>query len=64
MKKGKIVTLATQKGGTGKSTLCLSIGHALHKHFGVKVAIVGRPNYRTARRGAATVAARPAQAQA
>ena len=40
MKKGKIVTLATQKGGTGKSTLCLSIGHALHKHFGVKVAIV------------------------
>jgi chromosome partitioning protein len=40
MKKGKIVTFATQKGGTGKSTLCLSIGHALHKIYGMKVAIV------------------------
>ena len=39
MRKGKIVTLATQKGGTGKSTIALNIGHALHCK-GVRVAIV------------------------
>ena len=39
MSKGKIILLATQKGGTGKSTIVLNVGHALHKR-GVKVAIV------------------------
>lgn len=47
MSNGKIVVLATQKGGTGKSTLGLSIGHALHKK-GLKVAIVDTDEQATA----------------
>lgn len=39
MSKGKVVLFATQKGGTGKSTIVLNVGHALNKR-GVKVAIV------------------------
>lgn len=37
---GKIVTFVTMKGGTGKSTICLSLAHALQKNMGMKVAIV------------------------
>lgn len=39
MGKCRIITLAAQKGGPGKSTACLNVGHALHK-MGYKVAIL------------------------
>lgn len=40
MSKGKIVLLAAQKGGPGKSTTCVCVAHAMNQYFGKKVAIV------------------------
>lgn len=40
MSNGKVLLFATQKGGTGKSTSCLSIAHAMAREFGKKVAVI------------------------
>lgn len=36
----KLVTVATQKGGSGKTTLCLLLANALHFQDGVKVCMI------------------------
>ena len=48
MSQGKVVLFATQKGGTGKTTTCISLAHAMSCHFGKKVAIVDSDEQATA----------------
>lgn len=48
MSQGKVVLFATQKGGTGKTTTCISLAHAMSYHFGKKVAIVDSDEQATA----------------